>query len=369
MRSLKVNIKKVDIKRFKLNIVEPPLKKLDYVIFFIVAVVCIVLFQLEGNTLGAFMLNWFLPFIMYLCCARLVYKCAEAIGMGSGKAKLCAYAYLTMPIGFYSQFILFQAADVFTVAFVLLGFYCWLKDKDLMFVVFFGIAAAIFNVLALLIFVILLLLKEKNVWRILAGLLMPLALLAIKALIHQIRQPAAEYMAGFLGTGYDTAGIMTGMTDVSLAVLLCIVVVAFAYFKNITLKEERIKWALYFIGLIMFAVFGLGRWEPEWLLVMAPFMTMGAFIHSDTKAFIALELVLMLCLEGIFVLNDINIVLSVYVVVLLIIAVFKHPKYSPGGFGTKVDKDTVNCIRIRFIGGVSVLIIPAVINLIKGFMS
>lgn len=366
MRRLKV--KKVGIRRFKLNIVEPPLKKIDYVIFFIVAVMCFGLFQIEGNTFVSFMLNQFLPFIIYLFCGWLVYKNADALGMGSGKAKICAYAYLTMPIGFYSQFILWQAADVFTVAFVLLGFYFWIKDRDILFIAFFGIAV-VFNALAMLIFVPLLFLKEKNILRIIVSLFIAAIPGAAMALIHSVNESSVAYMDGFLGTGYDTVGIMTGMTDVSLAVLLCVVVAAYAYFKNITLKEERIKWALYLLGLIMFAVFGLGRWEPEWLLVMAPFMTLGAFVHSDTKVFVALELVLMLCLDGIFVLDDINIVLSVYVVVLLIMAVFKHPMYSPSGFRGDVKKDTVSCIRIRFIGGVSILIVPAVINLIRGILS
>lgn len=368
MRSLKVKMKKGNIKNFKLNIVEPPLKKLDYVIFFIAAVICFVLFQIKGNTFGTFMLNQFLPFMVYLLCGFLVYKNADALGMGSGKAKICAYAYLTMPIGFYSQFILWQMADVFTVAFVLLGFYFWLKDKDLLFVIFFGMAA-MFNMLAMLIFVPLLFLKEKNIWRNILGLIISVIPVGIRFIVFVINNPKETYMDGFLGTGYHTAGIMTGVTDVSVSILLCMVVVAFAYFKNITLKEERVKWALYLIGLIMFAVFGLGRWEPEWLLVMAPFMALGAFVHSDTKVFLVLELVLMFCLEGIFVLDDINIVLSVYVVVLLIIAVFKYPGYLPGSFRNSVGKDVIHCIRIRFIGGVSVLIVPAVIALIKDIMS
>ncbi len=368
MRSLKVKIKKGEAKRFKLDIVEPPLKKIDYVVFFAVVIICFVLFQIEGITLRTFIWDLFLPFIIYLACGLLVYKTANELGMGSGKAKICAYAYLTMPIGFYSQFILWQVADVFTVAFVLLGFYFWLKGKDLLFVLFFGMTG-MFNSLAMLIFVPLLLLKEKNIWRIIGSLFVSILPVLIKAIVYLINNQAETYAKGFLGTGYEAVGIMTGMTDISVAVLLCIIVAAYAYFKNITLKEERIKWAIYLVGLMMFAVFGLGRWEPEWLLVIAPFMTLGAFIHSDTKFFIALELALMLCLEGIFVLEDINIVLSIYVVILLIMAVFKHPMYSPGGFKHAVGKDTMGFIRVRFIGGVAVSVVPAVISLVKDILS
>lgn len=367
MKSLKVKTKKGAVKRFKLDMVEPPLKKTDYVVFFAVAIVCFVLFQIEDITLKKFIWDLFLPFVVYLICGLLVYKTADELGMGSGKAKICAYAYLTMPIGFYSQFILWQVADIFTVAFVLLGFYFWLKGKDLLFVLLFGMTG-IFNSLAILIFVPLLFLKEKNIWRIFGSLFISVLPTLIKAIVYLINNRAETYTRGFLGTGYEAAGIMTGMTDISVAVLLCIIVAAYAYFKNITLKEERVKWAVYLIGLMMFAVFGLGRWEPEWLLVMAPFMTLGAFIHSDTKFFIALELALMLCLEGIFVLEDINIVLSVYVVLLLIMAVFKHPTYSPGGFKHAVDKDTMSFIRVRFIGGVSVSVVPAAISLVKDIL-
>ena len=77
-----------------------------------------------------------LPTIFYLVSGYLIYKIALVIGMGNLKAKLCGYAFLTMQIGFFSQFI-FGQYDSFTVFFMLLGLLYYYRKDYLKFSVFF----------------------------------------------------------------------------------------------------------------------------------------------------------------------------------------------------------------------------------------
>ncbi len=82
-------------------------------------------------------LMWYklLPVSLYLVSGYLIYKIASVIGMGTKKSKLCAYVFLTTPIGFFSQFM-FGQYDIFTVFLILLGIYYYLKDNRRLFVLF-----------------------------------------------------------------------------------------------------------------------------------------------------------------------------------------------------------------------------------------
>ena len=169
---------------------EKPLKKLDYIVFAFFAVVCFFTFQqgdimhtagcsygyLQGhfwdfyewdayqyNMWASYMpstylvfaiwnipvrllglvtcperfaynfgvLMWYklLPVSLYLISGFLIFKIASVIGMGTKKSKLCAYVFLTTPIGFFSQFM-FGQYDIFTVFLILLGIYYYLKRSE-----------------------------------------------------------------------------------------------------------------------------------------------------------------------------------------------------------------------------------------------
>ena len=80
-----------------------------------------------------------LPVIVYYISAQLIYKIGIYLGFSEKKAKLCKYAFLTCPLAVFSQFI-FGQYDIFTILFILLGFYYFLKDDTKKFILFFGIA-------------------------------------------------------------------------------------------------------------------------------------------------------------------------------------------------------------------------------------
>lgn len=352
--------------------------------------------QTDSITFPLLMWNKLLPCMLYIVCGRLVYRIAEEIGMGKGKSKLCAYAFLTMPIGFFSQFI-FGQYDVFTLFFVLLGFWFWLKDKDRLFILSFAVAIT-FKYFAFVIFIPLLLLKQKNIFKAVLEIAASVVPALLEAAIYVSNDVFREYVFGFSATEYVySAGIATGMSSVSIVVLVCGIVAAYAWFKNVSLREERIKWALYLIGFMLFAIFGLSMWHPQWLLLMVPFLTLGAFIHNDTKIFIILELLLtvffvlftvnafadvadeiLLCrgifapyvenglkskitMSDILIYKDTNMCLSFFTAILLIMAAFKHPKDCLHDFKTAPADGTMGWIRTRFLAGLAVFLVPAAI--------
>ena len=68
-----------------------------------------------------------LPVILYFITAQLMYRIGKEMGFGEKKSLLCKFAFLVFPMGVFSQFI-FSQYDIFTVFFMVLGFYLFLTE-------------------------------------------------------------------------------------------------------------------------------------------------------------------------------------------------------------------------------------------------
>ena len=422
---------------------EKPLRKIDYIIFAILGIVCFFTFQqgdimhtagcsysyLQGHILdfyewGAYEYNmwasympstyivfavwniplkllgivtcpeqyaanvwvlmWYklLPVSLYLVSGYLIYKIAAVIGMGSKKSKICAYVFLTTPIGFFSQF-LFGQYDIFTVFLILLGIYYYLKDNRRLFVLFFALS--------------LLLLKEKNFFKLLRDMVCVTLCYVLEFALY-FRSPLfKEYVLGFGPTGYVyQAGIDTGAAHLSLVMMLFCMICAWAYFVNAKTKTELAQWTFYFGCLVIAVIFGLSQWHPQWLLFAVPFWVVSAMLHKDTKIFMALDIFMMLVFSiytvnmwpdhvdqelfawGIFGdyiykyigtkltmrelygITDMDLMGSLFTTLLIVVALFKHPKYCTAKVNHSIDS-CMGWIRARFVGGMAIFLIPAAI--------
>ncbi len=444
------------MKKTKLSgVVEKPLTMFDYVIFGIIAILCFIAFQhgdilqtagssyafLQGHILdfydytaneygmwntympstyimfaiwnipmkllgvvtepgsdvGVWVIMWYklLPTILYIASGVIIYKIASVLGMGSKKAKLCAYAFLAAPIGFFSQFIYGQY-DIFTIFFMLLGLYYYYKKNNKLFILYFALSIP-FKLWSVLFFVPLLLLREKNVWKLIRNMLFVAVPYAIEFAIYFGSEVFKNYVIGFETTSYIfTAGLNVGMGVVSYVILLWGFVCGYAYFKKAETDAENIHWSLYLSCLVIVALFGLSQWEPQWLLLAMPFLVLSAFINRDTKIFMIIDLVMMLlftiytvnmwpgnvdqelfCLgvfggyieqyigtgltmRELYVVTDMGMVFTLFTALLIVSAIFKNPKYCLSDLRTNVD-DCIGWIRARFLIGVGIFVIPAVI--------
>ncbi len=344
-----------------------------------------------------------LPCILYMISGIIIYMICMEIGMGEKKSKICTYASLTMPIGFYAQFI-FGQYDIFMLFCILLGIYFYLKNKGFFFVLWFAIAIT-FKYSALLIFLPLLFLRTKNVWKILMSCVGAAIPYGVEYLLYRGSEAFSNYAFGIGSSGDNPTGyifnstIFTGyqlgaiQISVSLIILLFGVICGLAYFTKIREKKELVKWMFYLCCLVFFMLFGLAKWHPQWLLMAVPFWVISAFIHKDTKIFMIIDILFMLFFTifnvtmipqnvdqqmfnyGIFggLLNkdigskllmtniigkiDPMICLSMLSMIMLVYAVFKHPKYCADDFSANID--CMGWIRARFVIGVAIFVIPA----------
>ncbi len=357
----------------------------------------------ENLPLLAIMWAKLLPCILYMISGFVIYGICMEIGMGRKKSKLCTYASLTMPIGFYAQFI-FGQYDIFMVLCILLGVYFYLKNKDFYFIFWFAIAIT-FKYSALLIFLPLLLLKTKNVWKIILSCVAAAVPYGIEFLLYIGSEAFSNYAFGIGSSGDNPTGYIFNATlftgfqlgtvqfSVSLVIMGFGIICALAYFTRVKEKKELIKWMLYLCCLVSFVLFGLAKWHPQWLLMAVPFWVISAFIHRDTKIFMIIDILFMMFFtifnvmmipnnvdqamfnHGIFqemVNGDIGtkltmgnligkldpmICLSMISMIMLVYALFKHPKYCAESFA--VQENCMGWIRTRFVVGVAMFVVPA----------
>ena len=352
-----------------------------------------------AHTFGVLMWYTLLPILFYMGVTYLMWKVAREVGFGEKQARAAAYGFAASPLAFYSQFIFCQY-DSMTLFFVMLGIYYYLKEDDFRFVLFFVIAITC-KYYALLVFVPMLLLRQKNVWRILFQTAGAGILFAAEFLFYLQDRSLRENMSDFNATSYifNTGLDVSGFTWVSAVIVLWAVICAYSFFLEPGSRNETWKWFLYLESLVMFCLFGLSMWHPQWLIFAVPFMVFGSLMHKRTDVFWLLDLLTMVFFvwfvvrtwiasldENLLaggVLNQLiadryyaarmtdlplysnpslNVAFSVISGILLINGLFKHPKYMISEPQAEQDPQ-VGLMRLRFIGGISTYVVPCLLCL------
>lgn len=96
--------------------------------------------------------------------AFLLYKIAQLCGVEKDEAGWCPFLFMTSAVFFYTE-VITSGYDIISVAFTLLGIYAFMKKNDRGFILSFAVAIAM-KMFAVWIFIPLVLLKEKRIWRI-----------------------------------------------------------------------------------------------------------------------------------------------------------------------------------------------------------
>lgn len=360
----------------------------------------------EGLPTAAVLWAKALPCIIYLLSGKLIYKICLEIGMGEKKSHLCAYASLTMPVAFFDQFT-FGQYDIFMTACVLAGLYCWLKKENLKFVLWFALAIT-FKYTALVLFLPLLLLREKKIYKILISLVLLMSLFAVEYLLYRHSAGFLNYTFGVGSSGDNPTGYIFNLTyftgfqlsgrtiNVSVVVLAYGAVLGWSYFTNPANGAEEARWAFYFSCLALFVLFGLSKWHPQWLMLAVPFWTISAFMTKNPKIYMAVDLLFMIffvmfnaqtipqnvdqsminngVLAGLVdgdigtrvMMKDFmdqlseDMLLSLITMIMLVYAVFKHPKFmSEDPAELQEPRVCAGWVQARFVLGVCFFIIPA----------
>ena len=338
-------------------------------------------------------LMWYklLPVILYFATAQLMYCIGKKMGFGEKKSLMCKFAFLVFPMGVFSQFI-FSQYDIFTVFFIVLGFYLFLQGKMWQSALLFGVAST-FKYHAVLYFLVIFLLKEKKIRNLLKYTGLMILPLAVEILPNLGSEAFRRNVFGFGALEYVqkpfTLGFFGGINLLAAAAAFVLV---WAYQKKAETEGETYSWAIFFCVAISFAIFGFSTWNPQWILLMAPFLVLNIMISGNGNLLLMVTNIFMLAmyifcsqsmvdervLNGgilkyvlkdrefavrmwdLYRFHDQEMLCTAMWVVLLIYVVFGHPRYHSRK-GESVAKGLIWQIRSAFLFGVAAFVIPMLI--------
>ncbi len=242
---------------------------------------------------------WFklLPALCYFLTSFLIKEIMMEVGFSERKSRIAQLVWITCPLGFLSQFTHGQY-DVFALFICLLGFLSYLRRHDKRFLLFFIIAVT-FKYFALLYFMPMLLLREKNFWKA-----------ALKTVLVVILNVPMLLNQGF-GAGYTEFFIRNslmsrvlyphivmghGGANIPIIPVLFVLLFVYVFFraKEAETKEGVFSQIVCYANFANFAMFGFLFWHPQWLLFATPFLVFTIFLAKDKRKTIILEIALAL---------------------------------------------------------------------------
>lgn len=329
-----------------------------------------------------------LPVIIYFVTAHLIYKTGKEMGFGEKKSLLCKFAFLVFPMGVFSQFI-FSQYDIFTVFFMVLGLYLFLRGRMWQFALAFGVAAT-FKYQAVLYFAVLLLLKEKKIRNLIRYAVIMMIPLAVEILPNWSSPAFQRCVFGFGALESVQKSFTLGFfSGINLMAAVAAFVLVWAYQKKVEEEETLASWAVFFCVAVSFALFGFSSWNPQWVLLMVPFLVLNIFMNENGNLMLMLTSVFMLglyifCSQSminetvvnggflkyligdrafavrmwdLYKFHDQELLCTAMWVVLLLYTVFGHPRHHKKK-GNIISKGLVWQIRAAFLFGVAAFVLP-----------
>lgn len=332
-----------------------------------------------------------LPVILYYVTAHFMYKIGMEAGFGEKKSRLCKFAFLVFPIGVFSQFI-FSQYDIFTVFFMVLGLYYFLKGKMWRFALLFGVATT-FKYHAVLYFLVLLVLKEKKIRDILKYTLVMFLPVLVEVLPNINSIHFQRHVMGFGALKFVqkqfSFGFFNGFNLVAVAAAFVLV---WAYQRKTRDEEDLFSWASFLTTAMSFAIFGFASWNPQWLLLLVPFLLLNIFINENGNMLVMITNIFMLALYifssqsmvgenvlncgilkyilpssefavrmwDVYKFHDEELLCSAMWVVLLVYVIFGQPKYH-NRKGNTISTGLIWQIRSAFSFSVLAYVLPMMI--------
>ena len=237
---------------------------------------------------------WFklLPALCYFLTSFLIKEIMMEVGFSERKSRIAQLVWIACPLGFLSQFTHGQY-DIFALFVSLLGFLSYLRRHNKRFMLFFIIAVT-FKYFALLYFMPMLLLREKNFWKAALKTVMVVILNVLMLLNQGYGAGYVEFMARnslIARVLYPHLVLGHGGADLPVIPVLFILLFVHVYFfaKEAPTKEGVFSQVVCYANFANFAMFGFLFWHPQWLLYATPFLVFTIFICKDKKLTIALE--------------------------------------------------------------------------------
>ena len=218
--------------------------------------------------------------------AYLIYKLALECELKKEEAKWASFLFYSSAI-FFMAVVVVSGYDIISVAFTLLGVYGYMKRNNKCFILSFAMAVAL-KMFALWIFIPLVLLREKKVWKVLLYGLAVISVLAIPKIYFAGGERAIGVIAqaDWIVNGALFPCMESGTADLTylsmehlpLMFVGMFSVWLFSYFNK---KEWKNREVIYLCAVVM-AIFVLTvKVHPQWGILLLPYIVLIIIFHPQ----------------------------------------------------------------------------------------
>ncbi|MDE6744128.1 MAG: hypothetical protein K2J95_09645 [Lachnospiraceae bacterium] len=223
------------------------------------------------------------PIIAIVYSGKILRKIALEISMSNEQAENAVFMFLTGTYALTVAGVIGQA-DTIGIMFILLAMENLIKDNQRRFLFFFIIAAQC-KFFALFIFIPIILLREKNLFKIALQTFAPLLVSFLIDLPFKMIDPlgTASKKTRLHAMLYDMTENRISLMGVDISVIFIVfsVICLFAYLHNKPEKPDLGKWYLYLGLCSILSTLVCYRDYPYWLIYVSPFISILIFLKRE----------------------------------------------------------------------------------------
>lgn len=233
---------------------------------------------------------WIKTMLLVFCMlfAAALYRLARAVNLSVEDALLTCIFFYTSNL-FMTSIVVQSAYDITAMLFTILGVTCWMRGNMRGFVANFMLAIPL-KMFALLIFLPLLVLRQKNIWKILISAILSLSpILICRILIPCSGNGASLRITDALqSTDLSNLALLYAIeyhADMVLGEIYYSVVgfgilIALCYFAKPDQPEQYHRWGIYICFLSYAILFMTCISHPYWIIILTPFVMLVTMMNK-----------------------------------------------------------------------------------------
>lgn len=223
------------------------------------------------NSFPAMMWSKLMLIVFALLAAFVVYKICLCIEMGKEKALWTVFVMMTSMTLIMPTFIITQV-DAVNLFFMTAGIYMYVKGDMKKFILFFAISIPL-KLFALFVFIPLVLLHEKKIWKIIAYGISGMSIMVVCKLLFWGNDAYNIAVNSFSEKMIEVVQSITwagGVEPIPVFIALYIAICIWCYIKHADRKDEK-DYGIYLPLAVLLVMFLFIPFYPYWIVLVSPF--------------------------------------------------------------------------------------------------
>ena len=331
----------------------------------------------------------------YIASAVVLFRITKQQKIATKNAVQVLLVYLSSVPAFFSVFI-FSGYDILGVLFTLCAYYFYLRSSLYTCAIFFAIAIS-FKYFALIIFIPLMLLQQKNIFKLSVLFLIGLSLVALQIGLYWHEEVFRSSFAHLFLEKLASSSSDLGWSIRKYLALICYAALcAYSYFGLQINAADLLRRSVFVVIAAYFLMFFSVLWHPQWIIILMPFFALAWLFIKQKKLLAYIEFIGIasyfifiakfwpnnvdlnmfgdgllrhyltvpeLRLADFYPVISKNVMYAFFMIYLLSpLAIYLFERERPAKF-EMMQHDLRSYYVVRFIGGLAFFLVPALIGL------